>query len=321
MNELEIIDTIRRVFGASVKDRGLYDDVATIAVNRHSLMLKVDMFVADSDMPSKMTLKQAARKAVISCLSDFAVKGAKAEGFMVSLALPRSISNRKQVEEIVQGLKQASDEFSLKLIAGDVNESKSLTIDCIVYGQSGTNTNITRAGAKPGDIVISTGPFGYTALGLKHLLEGFPLPLRIRKKCVDSVLNPNPPFELTREIAKSGLVNASMDSSDGLAITLYEIAQQSGVAITVSDLPTDTELINSGIDKRIIKNSIFFGGEEYSGIFTLHAQTFSQVEQIARSLNSKIYKVGYVEKGEGVSFMDGSRIEKKGWIHLSNAHQ
>lgn len=319
MNELQVIEILRKAFNAEPKrGRGFFDDVAVIEAQEGSIAVKADMFVAGTDMPPGMTLRQAARKAVVACLSDMAVKGVDAKYFMISFGIPRRLANKNAVLPMVEGLKQISKEYGLSMLGGDVNESKDLVIDCLMIGRVGKSPE--RRGAKAGDEVYAIGAFGYTGLGLQSLLTGLRLPQSIREKCLEQVYEPRPDFECIRKVVSSGLVNSSMDSSDGLAMTLYEIAEQSGVSIYVDSLPTDEMLINSGIERQVLHKAVFYGGEEYSAVITVPSSRRKELQYLTNECRAKLYRVGRVEKGRGVFFTTergGERLSRRGWVHLN----
>ena len=83
-----VIDTILRRAGRLPGGyAAIGDDVALIPAGKGRLVAKVDMLVEHTDVPPGMTYRQAARKAVAMCVSDFAAKGVKPDSFMVSLGL------------------------------------------------------------------------------------------------------------------------------------------------------------------------------------------------------------------------------------------
>ncbi|MEM0117458.1 MAG: thiamine-phosphate kinase [Conexivisphaerales archaeon] len=324
MDENQIIAAIRKAFNTSPgRDRGFYDDAVFINDGKGFSVLKADMFVASTDMPPGMNLRQASRKAVISTLSDLASKGAEALYFVVSMGIPRRINNDRSVQLIIEGLKQASKQYNIRLVGGDVNESRDFVIDVIGFGRA--TKSAARSGARPGDLVIATGSFGYTGLGLSHLLRGLRLPDELRKDCLTSVYEPSPNFDIARSIVASGIAKASMDSSDGLAMTLHEIAEQSGVAIEIYSLPMDDKIEKLGggvLDRRILQEAVLYGGEEFHTVITLPKELYQQAEDIASSKNGRLYRIGEVVKGEGVFLTaDGgkswTRIRKRGWVHLT----
>src|SRR5574341_536953 len=109
------------------------DDVAAIPLGKKMLVFKTDMLVGATDVPEQMTPRQAARKSVVACASDFAAKGARPLAAMISLGLPRGIT-RGYVEELARGFKAASKEFGVKIVGGDTNEARALVIDCSMIG-------------------------------------------------------------------------------------------------------------------------------------------------------------------------------------------
>jgi thiamine monophosphate kinase len=67
------------------------DDVSGVIIGGNKIaVLKCDMLVGRTDVPKGMSLRQAARKAVVMTVSDFASKGVQPLAVMVSLGLPRT---------------------------------------------------------------------------------------------------------------------------------------------------------------------------------------------------------------------------------------
>jgi thiamine-monophosphate kinase len=317
VNEMQIIDLIRGFFSADqASSQGFYDDILILS-EAGDLALKADMFVAETDMPPGMTLPQASRKAVVSCLSDLAAKGAKPIGYIMSMGIPRRLSHRREMTAILDGMKRANEEYSLRLLAGDVNESRELVLDCVMYGL--ISHSVTRAGAKPGDIILSTDPFGYTGLGLRHVTGRLNVPPTILDDCLRSILEPHPNFALSSLLVSSGFANASMDSSDGLASTLHEIAEQSGVCISVDSLPIEEKLAKEGLPEGILFQSVFYGGEEFAAVISVPEMKMDQVDEMARRSGKRVYRIGRVLEGRGVKVNMGKGwkpLKKAGWVHL-----
>ena len=160
--------------------------------------------------------------------------------------------------------KKASKEFGVKIVGGDTNKSNELIIDCNLVGVVADDIHIPkRNGAKPGDLIICSGNFGYTASGLKILMSKSKAKGRFEKKAILSVTGPRPKQRFGIRLAK--YFSASIDSSDGLAISLYELAKQSKVNFFIDHIPT----VN-GIQEFAKKNDldakalIFYGGKAYA---------------------------------------------------------
>ena len=107
LDETEIIKKFQKKFG----NRNFSsEDVEFFSIGDTKIIVKVDTLVASTDVPSQMSLKDAARKSVVACVSDFAAKGVKPKFGIISIVLPSGISNKK-IDEIASGFQKASKEF------------------------------------------------------------------------------------------------------------------------------------------------------------------------------------------------------------------
>jgi len=161
-NELDIIRIFTDILGQpGVGYSTLGDDVAQAPTSHSRLVIKCDMLVGMTDVPEGMTYKQAGRKSVVSCISDFAAKGVAPNAIMVSLGLPKGTTFRK-ARELAYGIKDVCDKFEIKFLGGDTNETGDLIIDCVMIGYAGSI--LERKGAHVGDLVAVSGPLGTLVL-------------------------------------------------------------------------------------------------------------------------------------------------------------
>ena len=110
LDETEIIKKFQKTFG---EKNFVSEDVESFSIGKKKIILKVDTLVESTDIPPKMSLKNAARKSVVACVSDFASKGVEPKFGIISVNLPPKISAKK-VHEIAMGFKAASKEFGIK---------------------------------------------------------------------------------------------------------------------------------------------------------------------------------------------------------------
>src|SRR2546426_8626473 len=171
LTEREIVRVLTRRFDSKPKlPLGFDEDVAAFPTSRRGLVvLKTDMLVGHTDVPPGMTLGQAARKAVVATVSDFAAKGVQPEGLLISLGLVPPV-RLSTVNEVVSGLEKGAREYHCRIIGGDTSETDDLVIDCIGFGFSAAGRILRRDGANPGDVVAVTGDFGRTTAGLHKIL-------------------------------------------------------------------------------------------------------------------------------------------------------
>jgi thiamine-monophosphate kinase len=288
------------------------DDVAAVSLGKKTLAFKCDMLVGMTDVPQQMTPRQAARKSIVACASDLAAKGAQPLAALISLGLPKTVT-RGYVEELARGFQMASNEFGIKIVGGDTNEASDLVIDCSMMGIA--DRIPPRSGARPGDAVVMSGLFGYPASGLAILMGGARATGQFRKSAVDSVLEPLPRHDFA---IFARFFTSSIDSSDGLATSLYEIAAQSKV-----DIQIDYDKVRAeGVDEFAQANNldphnlVFFGGEEYEIVATIPRKWLPKARALAKKSGVVLYEVGVVKKGSGKVYDRNSLLENRGYQHL-----
>jgi thiamine-monophosphate kinase len=307
-----------RALGIRRKRTVWNDDVATIPLGNKLLVFKCDMLVQTTDAPKQMSLLQIARKSIVSSSSDLACKGVRPLATLVSLAVPKDFTE-KDITALTNGFKAAEKEFNVNIIGGDTNEGKELVIDCCMIGLS--DNIVRRSGARNGDVIVTSGPFGYSATGLKILVKNAKAGKKFRNKTIQTVLMPRPRLEFGLLLAK--YATSSMDSSDGLAITLHELSKQSKKRFVVNKLPATREIKEfAQLNRYNLNELVLHGGEEYEIVATIPKRHLVKVKNLARKTRCKLFVLGTVEEGSGVFMIEeGKRIkiEKRGWEHLAGS--
>jgi thiamine-monophosphate kinase len=309
LDEKEIIGIFANKLGISN-----LDDVALLD---KGIVIKSDMLVASTDVPPGMEAWQVARKSIVSCISDLAAKGVRPHAAVISLGIPNSYSMRRSdLEGLAKGFAIASKEFGVKIVGGDTNEAGELVIDCTMIGFPVYKVP-TRSGAKPGDYVTVSGAFGFAPAGLAILLQKAITHSSVfKKRAVKSVLEPHPRQSFGLVLARYS--SASIDSSDGLAVSLYELASQSkGVDIIIYSIPAV-----HGLDKFARENSfdtdelVFHGGEEYEIVATISHTKIRQAQAAARKAGVSLRVIGGVQSGSGNVFVREKLLENRGYMHF-----
>jgi thiamine-monophosphate kinase len=298
------------------------DDVSAYDIgNGHLAVLKTDMLVGKTDVPPGMNLWQAARKAVVMNISDFAAKGVEPKTILVSLGLPRKLTSN-DVKEIGRGLNAGAREYGAYVIGGDTGEASDLVISISLLGIAERGQVMLRSGAGPEDIVAVTGSFGKTASGLRILVNDIELQPKIREILVESVLMPRARLREGLALGQTKAVTACIDSSDGLAWSLHEISRASQVGLLIDKLPTAVEAEKfaktSGLDASELT---FFGGEEYELVLTVKSKLLGHAEKAVEGIGGKLLPIGKVTTGKRVLLeIDGKRqtVEARGWEHFKS---
>ena len=297
------------------------DDVSAVNLTENlAAILKTDMLVAKTDVPEEMSLYQAARKAIVMNVSDFASKGVQPTAALVALGLPKGFT-QKNVEDIAEGLDAGAREYGAYIIGGDTSEASDLVISISLYGTAQKTALMLRSGAKPSDILAVTGLFGKSAAGLRLLLDGISAS-KNAKALVDAVLMPKARLPEGLALGGCGAVTASMDSSDGLAWTLHELARLSSVGFELNEVQVAPEVKRfaelNGFDASELA---LYGGEEYELVVTVKKEKWADAVAAVEAVGGKLFPIGKATEQKQILFKaDGKlqAVEARGWEHFKS---
>jgi thiamine-monophosphate kinase len=141
-------------------------------------------------------------------VSDLAASGARPEALLVSLGVPGE-TDVADVIELYEGLAEAG----VPVRGGDMTEAQTAFVTVTALGRSERVPG--RAGARPGDRIVVTGPLGAAGAAFRERRFVRP-PLRVWEG-----------IELARD------AHAMIDLSDGLARDAGHIAARSGCRIEI----------------------------------------------------------------------------------------
>lgn len=283
MKEKEFIQIIKNI----LKSDYIGDDCAYL--KDLGIVITSDSLVEGVHFLRKFTTAyQLGWKSAMVNISDIAASGAEPAYLTVSLSLPTDI-DEDFVKEFYSGLKDACN--SVEIVGGDITGSDKVYISITAIGKTQNRTISSRSCAKIGQKIIVSGFHGSSGAGLKQLYAGL-----TDSKFIKAHLMPKAQLKFSKDIA----VNVSgkyamMDTSDGLMDALQQIAEQSGVLMSVEfdKIPYDKELEQF----KDYKNLIFYGGEDY--------QLVACVDKDFNVPNS--FVIGEVKQGHGVE-VDGKKI-------------
>jgi thiamine-monophosphate kinase len=298
------------------------DDVAAVSLEGERLaVLKTDMLVDKTDVPVGMSFQQAARKAVVMNVSDFAAKGVQPLALLVSLGLPRRLMMR-DIEEIAEGLNEGAREYGAYVVGGDTGEASDLVVAVSLYGTALRSRLVLRSGAKVGDVVAVTGFFGKPAAGLRLVKEKCEVSGNLREVLLDSVFVPKARLREGLALAGSGGVTSSVDSSDGLALSLYELSRASGVGFVLDNVPVADEAKRFAECCHICASDLaLYGGEEYELVVTVKPECWGDAEADVAAVGGRLLRVGRVTREKSVLMeLDGKKrlVEARGWEHFKS---
>lgn len=303
LGEHKIIDVLLKYYdGFEVSSLGPNEDASDFIISDDlAIVVNADTFVKTTDMPVKTNFIDAGWKTAVMAISDLAAKGAKPLGGLLSISLPGE-ATWEVPEDVVIGFTEALKKYGIRYLGGDLNEACDLILDGVIFGIGNPKKMLKRSGAQIGDIVIATGDFGLTTIGLKYLYhEAIIKDELLLNRAMAAVRRPETPLEFGIAVAEAGAATASIDSSDGLAWSLHQIASASNVGMEITNFPVAEGLDEAG-DYNFYNplEWVFYGGEEFQLIMTVPETKINKVREIAKALNVKITELGRVTPDDGV---------------------
>jgi thiamine-monophosphate kinase len=270
---------------AELERRGLVSGLDTEgAVLSDGRVVTQDTVVEGIHFPLEWTLwRELGYKAAAVNLSDLAAMGAVPEGLVVTLAAPAETTS-SAITELYEGL----NEPGVPVLAGDLSSSSFVSLTVMALGRSERVPG--RAGARPGDELVVTGPLGAAAAGfyaMAHELSGFDELVQRQRR---------PLFRLEEGRRLARVAHAMIDISDGILRDADRIAERSGVRLVI-----DSEAVPraEGIE-RVADLPFWTMGEDYELLAALTP---------ADARTSEFTIVGRVEAGSGVE----PELPSAGW--------
>lgn len=305
---------------------GIGDDAAIVSGKTGFYdVLAVDTMVEDIHFSKiTMTPEDVGYKALAVNISDLAAMGAIPRHYIVSIAIPKIGWPAEETRRIYQGLEEAASENNMDLIGGDtVSTSDKLVITVTVTGIVEETVRLTRDQARPGDVIVVTGPLGVSPAGLDILLgekDVSGMPESEQKTLIKAHQRPAPQVKAGRLFAELKIRAALNDISDGIAREAKEIAEASGVRMVLDweRIPKPDVLTSFPLTKQ--QDWVLYGGEEFQLVAVFSGEHWREVCHRAQAYGVGIYPIGMVEEGEAsVDLLcEGKRetLTRSGYAHF-----
>ena len=205
-------------------------------------------------------------------ISDLSASAARPEALLVTVALPPE-TELERVLELYDGIAEAG----VPVRGGDTTSGSRVMVAVTAIGRSDRVPG--RAGARPGDVVVVSGPLGGAGAAFReHTL------LR-------------PPIRTAEGLRLGAVATAMLDVSDGLAVDAGHVARRSGCRLTIDldAVPLAGELDDLGF------------GEDFELLATVPSNGLLQ----------GFAAIGRCEPGEGVVLLHrGEPYELPGYEHF-----
>ena len=186
---------------AELERRGLAQGIADDAARVDGLVVTQDALVEDVHFRlGEISWRDLGFRAAVVNLSDLAASGARPKALVVGVCTPAHHS----LEDMVD-LYEGMAETGVPVVGGDTTRASQLVITVTALGHAERTPG--RGGARPGDLLVVTGPLG-----------GKPV---------------RPPIRIEEGVRLARHAHAMLDLSDGLARDAGHIAARSGVRCVI----------------------------------------------------------------------------------------
>lgn len=281
------------------------DDAAVVAAPDGRVVATTDVLVQDVHFRTDWSSpEQIGRKAVAVNLADIAAMGAVPTSVLVGLACPGETPSAT-VSGLADGMWAEAGRAGIGIVGGDLVRADKIVISITALGDLRGHAAVTRAGARPGDVLAVCGRLGWAAAGLAVLGRGFRSPTGV----VNAQRFPEPDYAAGPAAAAAG-ATAMIDVSDGLLADLGHVAESSEVGL-------DLHSARLHVDQKLLDVSSALGADPMHWVLTggedhALAATFPSYADLPPGW----YQIGSVLMPETGVTVDGQPYEGPlGWEH------
>ena len=254
---------------------GIGDDSAVISPDgKTDWVISCDAFLQDVHfLADRHPPDSVGYKCLVRATSDLAAMGAVPRLFLLTLALPKTRLT-SWLDGFLTGMGRAARQMGMRLAGGDTTLFSAISISITVLGEIPRGLAVTRAGAKPGDLIYVSGRLGRAQLGLELITKGFSKNRRY-ELLARPHLYPEIRLQLGPWLARHRIASAMMDISDGLSTDLPRLCKASGVGsrliadhVPCVEIPASLQKLRPKRDLDPLHMALH-GGEDYELLFTV----------------------------------------------------
>ena len=320
VGEREAIRLLTQIFDRG-HPIGLGHDCGVVEWGDDYLVITTDVVNPRTHVPEGARAEQIGWYLVAVNLSDVAAAGARALGFVAALSLPPS-TDTEFLSGLAQGMEACAREFGIAVLGGDTKESDVTSFAGTAIGRVRKDRILLRKGARPGDAIVVTGDLGRGGLAVAQLADP-----SSRAEGVEELLHPYPRLREAAIFSESGAVTSCMDISDGLGLSLAQMAAMSGLSYAVEweKVPLHKPLEYLPADRQ--REYALYSGGDYELVATVKPEAVAdlapRMNEPHRGAHHELTVIGTVGKPGPNTLLAGGRAEAlpaRGWEHFRPSH-
>jgi thiamine-monophosphate kinase len=257
------------------------------------------------------------RKALVAGLSDLAAMAALPGEAYVVVAAPPELDDDVLLG-LADGLAEVAKRYGVTIAGGDLVSSPVLVVSVTAVGYEPKGSRlVTRAGARPGDLLAVTGRLGGAA-GALALMEGDgdSVPPELREAMLMRQLDPSARVSEGLALAAEE-ATAMIDISDGLGADAGHLANSSECRLEIEldriPLVPGLEEVAGGSGPAI--ELAASGGEDYELLVAVPPDRLAGATEAVRNAGTELTEIGYATSGRGIALRlpGGGEIQPRGF--------
>lgn len=298
--EDDVLERIVTIVGRQTIPKGevhIGDDAAVLAPFVGEALVSTDIAVFGVHLDESLfPLEDLGFKAVTSAVSDIAAMGGRPRAAVIAVSSPPGTD----LEELHRGIADAAAVTGCPIVGGDLTRAHDVAVAVTVLGECPGRGAVLRSGARPGEIILVTGPLGRSAAGLRRRRGGYPLDDEL------VVAHRRPWPRLSEGMAARGAgVSAMMDLSDGIGLDLHRLADASHVGFELDDVP---------VAEGATAEEAISGGEDYELLIVTDDPERLAMVFLDRGIRAPI-RIGRTVPDPATRTLRGENLERRGWQH------
>jgi thiamine-monophosphate kinase len=288
----------------------LGDDAAAVPLSgRRALLLSSDALIEGTHFLPGTPPRALGEAAANVNLSDIAAKGGTPQALLVDLLIPAT-TPLAWAKSVVAGTESAAARWGAHVVGGDTKPSRTPAVVVTVVGFADRAHLAPRSGARPGDLLVVTGPVGRGGAAALALRRG-----HLTKEELRSLVDVHPRVREGPILARHA--HAMIDTSDGIADASHLLAEASHVRVTIeaAAIPITPRLRGRLRGPRQELDVAFFGGD-YELLAALPPDRVGAARRGLARFGCPLTVVGRVDRGRGAHLDIGGRVTplpRAGW--------
>ena len=320
IGEREAIKLLTRIFDRG-QPIGLGHDCGVVEWGDDYLVITTDVVNPRTHIPAGSRPEQIGWYFVAVNLSDVAAAGARPLGFVAALSLPPA-TEVDFLKGLAQGMEACTREVGIAVLGGDTKEAEVMSLAGTAIGRVRKDRILLRKGARPGDAIVVTGDLGRAGLAYEQIANP-----ATRAEGLEQLLHPYPRVREGEAFSASGAVTSCMDISDGLGLSLAQMAAMSGLSYVVEWEKVPLYKPVESLPPVRQREYALYSGGDFELVATVKpeavADLVARLNEPHRGAHHALTVIGKVGKpGPNVLLASGNAepLQGRGWEHFRVSH-